>query len=136
MDKRASQPVNGEGAVSREVASIVSDINQTRASMSSTVNEIEQRLSPAHIKEQIVEIKDSAIGQYHEVKDHLKDDLAREFHEAKGKLDQEMAEARVRINHEIEHARQVVNLVGEVGVAAAGRLRHLLAERRGLVRFP
>lgn len=127
MDKRASQPVNGEGAVSREVASIVSDINQTRASMSSTVNEIEQRLSPAHIKEQIVEIKDSAIGQYHEVKDHLKDDLAREFHEAKGKLDQEMAEARVRINHEIEHARQVVH------DATVGRMEHMVHDAKETV---
>ena len=127
MDKRASQSVNGGGAGGGEIAGIVDDINRTRASMSSTVNEIEQRLSPAHIKEQIVELKDSALGQYHEVKDHLKDDLAREFQEAKSKLEQEMAEARVRIDHEIEHARQAVH------DATVGRVEHMVHDAKETV---
>ncbi len=127
MDKRASQSMNAEGAGSSDVAGIVSDISQTRASMSSTVNEIEQRLSPAHIKEQIVELKDSALGQFHEVKDHLKDDLAKEFQEAKGKIEQEMAEARARINQELEHARQAVH------DATVGRMEHMVHDAKETV---
>lgn len=124
MDKRASQPVIQASDGSSEVAGIVSDINQTRASMASTVNEIELRLSPAHLKEQIVELKESALDQYHDVKDHLKEDLAKEFQEAKSKLDQEMTEARLRINHEIEHARQAVH------EATVGRVQHMVHDAK------
>lgn len=126
MDKRASQPVVVP-ATPDEVTSLVGDISQTRASMSSTVNEIEQRLSPAHLKEQISEIKDSALGQYHEAKDHLKDDLVKEFQEAKGRLEQEMMEARLKINHEIEQAKQAVH------DATVGRVEHMVHDAQETV---
>ena len=77
MDKRASQPVTASADGSREIVGLVSEISPTKSGVPSTVNANEQRLSPAHLKEQIAELKDSALGQYHQATAHVKDDLAR-----------------------------------------------------------
>jgi gas vesicle protein/ElaB/YqjD/DUF883 family membrane-anchored ribosome-binding protein len=111
-----------------KTALIRGDIERTRGDMSRTVNEIEDRLSPAHIKEQVAsvtsgvksdleqkvaDLKESVIGGYHETKDHLKDDLGRE-----------LRDARHMVSDEITHARTAVR------DATVGRVEHMVHDAR------
>jgi len=116
-------------------AEIRGDIERTRGDMSRTVNEIEERLSPAHIKEQVAsvtagvktdieqkvaELKESVIGGYHETKDHLKDDLGRELRGARHMVSDEITQARTavrdatvgRVEHMVHDARESVTDAG------------------------
>jgi hypothetical protein len=127
MDERTTQAVDGTVEKSSEVARIEGDINQTRTQMSGTVSEIEQRLSPAHLKEQITDIKESALGSYHDAKDHVKDDLAKEYRNTKAKLEQEMAELRLRMNLEIANAKQAVH------DATVGRVENMVHDAQETV---
>jgi hypothetical protein len=102
-------------------AKIRREIEQTRGDMSRTVNQIEERLSPAHIKEQVADLKQSVLGNYHEVKDHVKDDLTRELREAKGKVAEEITEAKQKVRdatvgkveHMVHDAKEMVHDAGE-----------------------
>ena len=111
-----------------KTAVIRGDIERTRGDMSRTVNEIEERLSPAHIKEQVAnvtagvksdieqkvaDLKESVIGGYHDTKDHLKDDLGRE-----------LRGARHMVSDEITHARAAVR------DATVGRVEHMVHDAR------
>lgn len=88
--------------------------------MSRTVNEIEERLSPAHLKQQVAGLKDSVLGNYHEAKDHLKEDLTRELRGAKDKVQGEIHHARMavreatvgRVEHMVHDARETVTDAG------------------------
>ena len=51
------------------------DIERTRADMSRTVDEIEHRLSPAHLKEQVADLKENVLGQFHDAKEQIKSEL-------------------------------------------------------------
>jgi ElaB/YqjD/DUF883 family membrane-anchored ribosome-binding protein len=116
-------------------AAIRSDIERTRGQMASNVNAIEERLSPAHIKEQIAsvtagvtsdiehkvaELKESVVGGYHETKDHLKEDLGREIRGARHMVSDEIAHARAavreatvgRVEHMVHDARESVSEAG------------------------
>jgi hypothetical protein len=122
-------------AGSDQTAAIRGDIERTRADMSRTVNEIEERLSPAHIKEQVAnvtagvkqdieqkvaDLKESVIGSYQETKDHLKDDLGRELRGAKHMVSDEITHARTavhdatvgRVEHMVHDARETVTDAG------------------------
>jgi hypothetical protein len=114
-----------------QTAALRGDIERTRGDMSRTVNEIEERLSPAHIKEQVAnvtagvkqdieqkvaDLKESVIGGYHETKDHLKDDLGRELRGAKH-----------MVSDEITHARTAVH------DATVGRVQHMVHDARDTV---
>ena len=86
------------GGKSDDVSAIRQDIDRTRADMSRTVNAIEERLSPAHIKEQITSVKEHVVEQLHDVKD-----------QAKAKV----REATVgRVEHMVDDARHTVTDAG------------------------
>lgn len=136
MAKRAGESMTApDGKVGSDTEAIRSEIERTRGDMSRTVNEIEERLSPAHIKEQVAavtagvtqnieskvaELKESVLGGYHEVKDHLKDDLGRELSEAKHMVTDEFTHARHavreatvgRVEHMVHDARESVTEAG------------------------
>ncbi|MDB4939504.1 MAG: hypothetical protein JWP87_6476 [Labilithrix sp.] len=137
MAKRTSESLtapNGSPAID-QTAAIRGDIERTRGDMSRTVNEIEERLSPAHLKEQVAnvtsgvkqdieqkvaDLKESVIGNYHETKDHLKDDLGRELRGAKHMVSDEITHARTavhdatvgRVEHMVHDARDTVTDAG------------------------
>jgi hypothetical protein len=110
-----------DGEDEKSAAKIRREIEQTRGDMSRTVNQIEERLSPAHIKEQVADLKQSVLGNYHEVKDHVKDDLTRELREAKGKVAGEITEAKQKVRdatvgkveHMVHDAKEMVHDAGE-----------------------
>jgi uncharacterized protein YjbJ (UPF0337 family) len=116
-------------------AAIRGDIARTRGDMSRTVNEIEERLSPTHIKEQlssvtagvmgdiegkVAELKGSIIGNYHEAKDQLKDDIGRELTGARNAVSDEITHARIavreatvgKVEHMVHDARESVTEAG------------------------
>ena len=131
MAKRTGESMTvptGKSGDDDKTAMIRGDIERTRGDMSRTVNEIEERLSPAHLKEQVAsvtagvkadieakvaELKESVIGGYHETKDHLKDDLGREIRGA-----------RHMVSDEITHARTAVR------EATVGRVEHMVHDAR------
>jgi hypothetical protein len=131
MAKRTGESMtapNGKIGTEDQTAMIRGDIERTRGDMSRTVNEIEERLSPAHLKEQfasvtagitadvehkVAELKESVLGGYHEAKDHLKDDLGREIRGA-----------RHMVSDEITHARTAVR------EATVGRVEHMVHDAR------
>ncbi len=109
-------------------AAIRGDIERTRGDMSRTVNEIEERLSPSRIKEQlsnltagvvgdlegkVAELKGSVVDGYHEAKEQLKDDIGRE-----------LIGARNMVSEEITHARTAVR------EATVGRVEHMVHDAR------
>lgn len=51
---------------------IRADIAETRAHMTRTVDAIEERLSPAHLKEQVADVKQNVLEQFNETKDQIK----------------------------------------------------------------
>lgn len=133
MVKRAGESMTTPKDVKTEA--IIGDIERTRADMSRTVDQIEERLSPAHIKEQVAsvtagvtadiehkvaELKQSVIGGYQEAKDHVKDDLGRELREAKHMVSDEITHARTavrdatvgRVEHMVHDARDTVTDAG------------------------
>lgn len=138
MAKTASESMtlsDGQGTRGDQTALIRGDIERTRGEMSRTVNEIEERLSPAHIKEQVssvtegvkadienkvADLKESVLGSYHEVKDHVVDDLGREMRGAKHKVSDEITHARRavrdatvgRVEHMVHDARETVSDAG------------------------
>lgn len=137
MAKRTGESMTAPTKVGdeAETAAIRNDIERTRGDMSRTVNEIEERLSPAHLKEQVAsvtagvqadiehkvaELKQSVIGGYHEAKDHLKDDLGRELQGARHMVSDEFTHARTavrdatfgRVEHMVHDARESVTDAG------------------------
>jgi hypothetical protein len=92
-----------------DAAALREGIERTRGEMSVTVNEIEQRLSPARIEEQVADLKESVLGNYHEAKNHLKEDLSRELQGAKEKVKEELLEVKEKVQEEIGQARSAVH---------------------------
>lgn len=116
MATRADEPMSSTNDGSDRTAEIKDDIERTRGDMTRTVTAIEERLSPAHLKEQVKSVKDAVIGEYHEAKDHVKEDVSRELREAKDKL-----------TGEINHVR------GAVREATVGRVEHMVHDARDTV---
>ena len=129
MVARAGEPMSGreEKSDGEKTALIRNDIERTRTEMSRTVDAIEQRLSPAHIKEQVADIKQSILGEYHETKDHLKEDITRELREAKEKVQVELREAKEKVQEEIREARMAVR------EATVGKVEHMVHDARETV---
>jgi hypothetical protein len=105
-----------------EVAALKGDIEQTRGQMSRTVDEIEQRLSPAKIKEQIAGVKESIVAQYHDAKDHIKEDIVSEVREAKDKVKEEIGDAKQLVQEQLTHAKDAVV------DATVGRVKEIAAD--------
>jgi hypothetical protein len=121
MGKAATESMKASDA---KKAAIEADIARTRDDMSRTVDAIEERLSPAHIKEQIADVKTAAIDQYHEAKDHVKADLS-----------QEIAEAKLRVQEEVQHAKRMLQMEMRdakraVREATVGKVQHMARDAR------
>jgi ElaB/YqjD/DUF883 family membrane-anchored ribosome-binding protein len=108
-------------------AIIAGDIRQTRQQMSQTVNAIEERLSPAHIKEQVTSVKEHVVGQIrdakaelvsnvHEAKENIKGDIADGIDDAKARVRQATVG---RVENMVHDARHVMHdakeTVGDYG---------------------
>jgi hypothetical protein len=126
-----------------EAASVRGRIERTRADMSRTVDRIEERLSPARLKEQM-------LGVYHDAKDHVKEDISREIESTKrtvrdatvGRVETMMNGARERVT---QAKASVVDTIRENPVPSAliaiglgwilmnggGRSRSRIVVRRG-----
>jgi hypothetical protein len=117
MGKRAGSSMTTSGSKPNDpnvkAAMIRNDIEQTRADMSRTVNQIEERLSPAHLKDQVLE-------QLHEAKETVKEDLARDFAQVKGKVHDEIQDAKLavreatlgKVEHMAHDARETITEAG------------------------
>ncbi len=68
-------------------AAIRASIEKTRADMSGTVNAIEEKLSPARLKEQVLE-------QFEEVREKVKHEVREDFVQAKERVRSEIEEAK------------------------------------------
>jgi hypothetical protein len=104
-----------------KVAVIRNDIEQTREEMSRTVNELEGRLSPAHIKEQMLE-------QLQDAKESVKQELARDFEQVKGKVREEIQEAKWAVREatlgKVEHmAHDARETITGAGTSVIGTLK-------------
>jgi hypothetical protein len=88
--------------VDHKANAIRSEIEHTRASMSGTLNQIEERLSPAHLKEQVLE-------QFHDAKEKVKIEVR-----------DEIEGARERVRHEIQEAKHAMR------EATIGRVEHMV----------
>ena len=71
----------------KEVAAIRANIEKTRADMSGTVNAIEEKLSPARLKEQVLE-------QFEEVREKVKHEVREDFVQVKERVRSEIEEAK------------------------------------------
>lgn len=78
-----------------------SGIAATRAAMSGTINEIEGRLSPSHLREQIME-------QLEQAKGSLKTQMHQEISELKGTVKHEVREIKETLKTELDDAKSAV----------------------------
>ncbi|MDB4996825.1 MAG: hypothetical protein JWM74_4257 [Myxococcaceae bacterium] len=118
MGKRAGSSMNGADRKNPNIQAAVirNDIQSTRADMSRTVNEIEERLSPSHLKEQVLEqfhdAKDTVLEELRDAKENVKEDLVREFAQAKGAVREEIQDAKAAVREatlgKVEHMAQDV----------------------------
>ncbi len=110
-DGKGSEKRNEDPAVLRQ------DIAATRQQMSRTVNEIEERLSPARIKEQVTNVKEHVVGQIrdaraqlvsnvHEAKENIKEDVVDTIGDAKAKVRQATVG---RVENMVSDARHVMH---------------------------
>ncbi|MDB4996822.1 MAG: hypothetical protein JWM74_4254 [Myxococcaceae bacterium] len=124
MDKRAGSAMTPSGRPqdpNTKVAVIRNDIEQTRAEMSRTVEELEVRLSPAHIKEQMLE-------QLQDAKETVKQELARDFEQVKGKVRDEIQDVKWAVREatlgKVEHmAHDARETITEAGTSVIGTLK-------------
>jgi hypothetical protein len=76
---------------------IEGDIRETRNQMSRTVNAIEERLSPAHIKEQVTNVKEHVVGQIRDAKDQLVSNVHEAKENIKGDIADGIDDAKARV---------------------------------------
>ena len=126
MGKRTIEPMT-QGSDPDKTAALRDDIAHTRDDMAKTIDQIEERLSPAHLKEQMADLKQSALGQYHEAKDHVKDDLARELETAKARVQDEVRAAKLAVQQELHDARLAVR------EATVGKVENMVHDARDAV---
>lgn len=110
-----------------KAAMLRADIDKTRADMARTVDEIEHRLSPAHLKEQVASLKDVVAEQVADLKNTVVD----QFHEAKETIKQDLkgdiADARVKVRDEIDDVKTAAY------DATVGRMHHMVDDARETV---
>ena len=97
-------------------------IDKTRADMSGTINAIEERLSPSHLREQVMEQIEIAKGSLSEMaKEELREAKAgvkEELREVKQVVKDEILEAKQALKDEIVGAKQEIKHEYEVAKAA------------------
>jgi ElaB/YqjD/DUF883 family membrane-anchored ribosome-binding protein len=93
-----------------KAAAIRADIDKTRTELSGTIRQIEERLSPAHLKEQVLE-------QFHDAKEKVKHEVREELQGAKQMVRNEIAEAKHavrdatigRVEHMVDSAKSTLS---------------------------
>jgi uncharacterized protein YjbJ (UPF0337 family) len=115
------------------------DIERTRGDMSRTVNEIEERLSPSRIKEQLNSVTSAAKEQLNSVTSDVLENIDNKVTELKGSIadgykdakvqlkddiGRELTGARNMVSDEITHARAAVR------EATVGRVEHMVHDAR------
>lgn len=106
---------------SRDPATIEGDIEKTRSSMSSTLEQLHGKLNPTALKEH-------ALEQLHEAKEAIKADVRAEIADVKTNLRRELAEAKSgfreatigKVEHMVDDAQQTMKETGN-GVLQAMR---------------
>jgi len=113
-----------------------SDIERTRHEMSRTVNAIEERLSPAHFKEQITSVKEhlveqireakaELVGSVHDAKENIKGDIADGIHDASARV---RAATVGKVEHMVDDARHMVHDAGETMKGAGSSMIDTIKE--------
>lgn len=90
----------GDKGASANKERLLSEIADTRSQMDATVGALEEKLSPARLKEQLLE-------QFHEVKEVIKHDLKEELKVAKHDLKEEFQEAKTAVALELKNQFEV-----------------------------
>ncbi len=114
MATRADEPliVRGDGLDeddAKKAEQIRNDIVETRNHMARTVDAIEERLSPKHIKEQVTSLKEHVIGELRDAKAQIKGEVTSEISLAKEKV----RDATVgRVQNMVHDARNTVSEAG------------------------
>jgi len=109
----ASQSNTDELSADQQARVIRDSISQTRNEMGRTVTAIEERLSPARLKEQVLE-------QFHDAKETVKTELKEDFADAKQIFKEEVGQAKQTVKDEIDHAKHAVR------DATIGRVEHMM----------
>jgi ElaB/YqjD/DUF883 family membrane-anchored ribosome-binding protein len=101
--------------VEDEKRAALRDIEETRDRMGNVVGAIEERLSPAHFREQLQEMKDDALDQFRDAKEQVKTEIRQEVSTVK----EEMREATIgRMEHMMHRTTARVRTTGESVVDA------------------
>ena len=96
-------------SVDDEKAAALRDIAATRQEMSHTVEAIEERLSPAHFKEQIQALKKEAVDQFHDAKERVRAEVREDIASIKN----EVREATIgKVEHMMERTKDTVKGTG------------------------
>jgi ElaB/YqjD/DUF883 family membrane-anchored ribosome-binding protein len=96
-----------------KAAALCSDIDRTRSQMAGTINELEERLSPARMKEQV-------LAQLHDAKERLKSEVREDVLDLKHSIHREIDDARQamrdatigRVEHMVQSAKGTINETG------------------------
>ncbi|NUP11547.1 MAG: DUF883 family protein [Polyangiaceae bacterium] len=114
----------------RRAAILRSDIAKTRHEMTHTVDAIEERLSPAHIKEQVTDIKEHLLSEFRDAKDRVRAEVQNEIQDAKGKVIDEVNHARTavrdatvgKVEHMMERAADTARGAGHTALNAGSNV--------------
>jgi ElaB/YqjD/DUF883 family membrane-anchored ribosome-binding protein len=101
--------VEPEGSPAAKAAAICSEIDHTRAQMAGTINALEERLSPARMKEQV-------LSQIRDAKERLKSEVREDLLEMKHSIKSELDEAKLAMRE-----------------ATIGRVEHLVQSAKGTI---
>jgi len=97
-----------------EAARARARIERTRSQMGGTVDALEERLSPARLKEQVTELKEHVVDQIRDVKGQLKDDLRSGWRDAGHVVESELRHAKDAVRDatvgRVEHAVHEANV--------------------------
>jgi hypothetical protein len=112
MKNKSTPPAKNDGTKSEssdDASKIESDIEKTRASMSSTLDQLHGKLNPEAFKDQ-------ALDQFQQAKEAIKSEVRSEIEDVKGLLRKELADAKSefraatigKVEHMVDDAQQTV----------------------------
>jgi len=114
-----------------DAAAIRREIERTRAEMSETVELIERRMSPSQLKEQVTDVKEHLLGEFHDAKARLKSEVHGELDEMKEKVKHDLKDVGERVREEMKDVGERVR--GEISDTRAavrdatiGRVEHMI----------
>jgi len=103
-----------------DATAIRREIERTRAEMSETVELIERRMSPSQLKEQVTDVKEHLLGEFHDAKARFKSEVQGDLDEMKEKVKHDLKDVGERVRGEISDTRAAVR------DATIGRVEHMI----------